>query len=190
MMATAAMLMIGHWTYFVNKTSSRSYSSQLILYMKNPNDNGPNMKLNNLYSNARMNWMRHHGTLKFTPVYMNSVLVATWEAFKLTSATITLNAFKKIHTPPSTHHTLTPTTMLVSLVLKLNREEGDEIGQILKASIAPIEMEEFRTTKPMVILREKGRCRSSSNLLIRAAAYDTVRTRTVLPIHQIKTVER
>ena len=25
-----------------------------------PNDNSPNMKLNNLYGNARMNWMRHH----------------------------------------------------------------------------------------------------------------------------------
>ena len=48
-----------------------------------PNDNGPNMKLNNFYGNARMNWMRHHGTLKFTSAHMNSVLVETWEAFKL-----------------------------------------------------------------------------------------------------------
>ena len=38
----------------------------------------------------------------------------------------------------------------------------------------------------MVILREKVRCIASSNLLIRAAAYDTVRTQTVLPLHQIK----
>ena len=51
-------------------------------------------------------------------------------------------------------------------------------------------MEGIRTTDPMVILREKGWCISSSNLLIRAAAYDTVRDRTVLPIHQIKTFER
>ena len=39
------------------------------------NDNVLNTKLNNLYGNERMNWMRHHGTLKFTPVRMNSVLV-------------------------------------------------------------------------------------------------------------------
>ena len=42
----------------------------------------------------------------------------------------------------------------------------------------------------MFILRDTGRCRASRNLLIRAAEYDTVRTRTVLPLHQIKTVDR
>ena len=31
------------------------------------NDNGPNMNLRNIYGSARMNWMRHHGILKFTP---------------------------------------------------------------------------------------------------------------------------
>ena len=41
----------------------------------------------------------------------------------------------------------------------------------------------------IVILRYKGRCRESRNLLNRADAYDTVRTQTVLPLHQIKTVE-
>ena len=51
-------------------------------------------------------------------------------------------------------------------------------------------MEEFRKTEPIVILRDKGRYRASMNLLIRAAAYDTVRTQTVLPIHQINTFER
>ena len=39
------------------------------------NDNGTNMNLNNLYANERMNWMRHHGTLKFTPPHMNYVLI-------------------------------------------------------------------------------------------------------------------
>ena len=51
-------------------------------------------------------------------------------------------------------------------------------------------MEEFRTTDPMVILRERGRFRASRNLLIRAAAINTARARNVLPLHQIKTVER
>ena len=51
-------------------------------------------------------------------------------------------------------------------------------------------MEEVRTTEPMIILREKGRCISSRNLLIREAAYVTVRNLTVLPLHKIKTVER
>ena len=51
-------------------------------------------------------------------------------------------------------------------------------------------MEEVRTTDPMVIMREKVRCIFSRNLLIRASVYDTVMARTVLPLHQIKTVER
>ena len=42
----------------------------------------------------------------------------------------------------------------------------------------------------MVILKEKGGYIASRNLLIREAAYDTVRDCTVLPLYQIKTVER
>ena len=49
-------------------------------------NNGPNLKLNNFYDNARMNWMSNHGTLKFTPSHINSVLVEKWSAFKLSSA--------------------------------------------------------------------------------------------------------
>ena len=64
------------------------------------------------------------------------------------------------------------------------------IGKTTKASIVPIELEEVMKMDPMFILREKGRCRASRNLLIRSAAYDTARTQTVLPLHQIKTVER
>ena len=64
------------------------------------NNNDPNMKLKNVDGNARMNWMSHHGTLKFTPTHMNSILVETWEAFKLSSATITQKYFNKTHLLP------------------------------------------------------------------------------------------
>ena len=50
----------------------------------------------------------------------------------------------------------------------------DEIVQIEKSSIAPIELEEVRKNDPMVIMTEKGRCRASRNLIIREAAYDTM----------------
>ena len=50
-------------------------------------------------------------------------------------------------------------------------------------------MEEVGTTDWMVILRDKVWCIASSNLLIRADVYDTMRYWTVLPLHQIKTVE-
>ena len=62
--------------------------------------------------------------------------------------------------------------------------KSGEIENISRASMAPGEVKAIRTTDPMVILREKGR--SSRNLLIRAAAYDTVQQRTILPIQEMK----
>ena len=41
------------------------------------NNNAPNLKLKNLYGKARMNWMRKHGTLKFTTAQMNDIFVET-----------------------------------------------------------------------------------------------------------------
>ena len=71
----------------------------------------------------------------------------------------------------------------------LNKEKSDLIVLISNSSIAPIYMEEISTTGPMVILIDKGKGISSMNLLIREYAYDTMGTRTVLPLHQINTVE-
>ena len=64
------------------------------------NDNGPKMKLKSLYVNAIMNWMRHHGTLKFTSSQMDYVLVETWEAFKISSTIIIEEYFKNKHLLP------------------------------------------------------------------------------------------
>ena len=53
--------------------------------------------------------------------------------------------------------------------------------------MAPGEVEAIRTTDPMVILRAKEG--SPRNLLIRAAAYDTVQQRTIIPIQEMKAAE-
>ena len=55
--------------YFVLKTGDYVHDQ--------PNDNGPNTELKNLYGNKIMNWMKHHGTLKFIPAHMNYILVET-----------------------------------------------------------------------------------------------------------------
>ena len=47
-----------------------------------------------------------------------------------------------------------------------NRDKMDDIGLISKVSIVPIDMEEIRTTDPLVILRDKGRVGSPRHLLI------------------------
>ena len=55
------------------------------------NENGNNLKLNNIYGNAIMNWMRMRVKLKFTLAHMNFVLVETWDFFKLSNAFINNN---------------------------------------------------------------------------------------------------
>ena len=53
--------------------------------------------------------------------------------------------------------------------------------------MAPVAVDAIRKTDPMVVLRAMGG--SSSNLLIRATAYDTVQQRTIIPIQEMKAAE-
>ena len=59
------------------------------------NNNGPNINLNGIYCQSRMNWQRQYVTIKFTNTHMNYVLVETWRASYLYSDPIIINAFKK-----------------------------------------------------------------------------------------------
>ena len=81
-----------HIHSFILKAGDYVYDKQ--------NNNGTNLKLNNLYGNARMNWMSKHVTLKFTIAHINSIIVETWEYLKTPSTTITQEYFKKTHLPP------------------------------------------------------------------------------------------
>ena len=53
--------------------------------------------------------------------------------------------------------------------------------------MAPVAVDDIRTTGPMAILRAKGG--SSRKLLIQAAAYDTVQQRKIIPIQEMKAAE-
>ena len=120
------------------------------------NDNGPKIKLMNIYGNSRMNWMIHHGTLQFTPAHMNSILVKTWESFKLSSTIITQNASKKTPTPPpplSPPYIDTNHQYCLGVTQQSNREKADEILQISKAIISHIELKAIRKIEPTFILR-------------------------------------
>ena len=50
--------------------------------------------------------------------------------------------------------------------------------------MAPVSVYVIKTIDPMVILRARGD--PSRNLLIRGAAYDSVKQRTIIPIQEIK----
>ena len=84
---------------------------------------------------------------------MNYVLVDTWEAFKLSYATITYSNFKKTNLFPlyplyiDTNH-----QACLAGTQQSNREKVDDIGRIAKDIVAPIDMEEVRSADPMVIL--------------------------------------
>ena len=53
-----------------------------------------------MYVDARINWMRNNETLKFTTAHTNAILVETWEDFKISSASMSHDAFNKTHLPP------------------------------------------------------------------------------------------
>ena len=65
-----------------------------------PHDNGPNLKLKGLCVQARMNWQRQYGTLKFTSAHMNDVMVEKWRYFQLSLAPVVTNYFKKKNPVP------------------------------------------------------------------------------------------
>ena len=56
------------------------------------NDNGPNMKLNRYYVIEKVKWQIQHGTTKFTPAHMNSILVDMWHSFQQQSASVIIDA--------------------------------------------------------------------------------------------------
>ena len=61
------------------------------------NNNSPNVNLNNVYGNGRMQLTNKHRTLKFMPAHMNCVLVEICEDLKLLSSKITQGDFNKTH---------------------------------------------------------------------------------------------
>ena len=59
-----------HIQYFILKANESGHDQ--------PDNNSPNLKLNYLYGNERMNWMRNHVILEFILAHINSVVVEIW----------------------------------------------------------------------------------------------------------------
>ena len=105
---TQVLFYDGHASHFDDKEFNIIHRHNIQSFILNagnsmddqPNNNGPNTNLKNLHGNARMKWMRHHKTLKFSPPHANSFRVETWEAFKLSSAKTTQKYIRKTPPPP------------------------------------------------------------------------------------------
>ena len=128
--------------------------------------------------------MLKYGTTRFQPHHMNSVLVEAWDAFKVSSGNIIVDSFPKTRILP-----LIPPNMITnthSMVASV-QTSSKGINCIAEDTVSPIQLQVTRTNEPMVIIRAKGSTQQPSrNILLRAAAYDTVRNRTVLPLQDMK----
>ena len=115
---------------------------------------------------------------------MNSVLVETWKSFTVSSGNIIRDSFAKTRLLPlSPPNMITNTQAMVASV----QTSSKGINQISEDTLAPIELQVTRTNDPMVIIRAKGSTQKPlRNILLRAAAYDTVRRRTILPLQEMK----
>ena len=143
-----------------------------------PNDNGPNSKLKALYNVLKAKWMVKYGTTRFQPHHMNAVLVEAWGAFKVSSGNIIVDSFAKSHLLPlSPPNMITNTQAMIASV----KTSSKGINWISEDTVASIQLEVTRTNDPMMIIRAKGSTQQPSrNILLRAAAYDTVHKRNFL----------
>ena len=122
-----------------------------------------------------------YGTTRFQTHYMNSVLVETWEAFTVSSGNIIRDTFTKNNLlPPRPLNIIKNTHACVASV----QTSSKGTNQIAEDTLEPIKLQLKRTNNPMVIIRAKDSTQQPSiNILLPAAAYDTVQKRTVAPLH-------
>ena len=140
--------------------------------------NTSNSTLKSLYNITKAEWMLKYGTKRIQPHHMSSVLVEAWDALKVSYGNIIIDSFAKTHllllSPPNM---ITNTQVMVASVQTYSKG----INQISEDTVAPIQLQVTSTNDPVVIIRAKVCTQQPSrNILLRAAAYDTVRKRTVL----------
>ena len=63
--------------------------------------------------------------------------------------------------------------------------KAEEIKNISRQKVVPIKLQVTRNDDTMVVLQEKGTKQSSRNIILRDAAYEALRKRTVIPIQDM-----
>ena len=148
-----------------------------------PNENGPNSKINSLYNVLKAKWMLNYGTMRFQPHHMNYILFETWEAFTVSDGNIIRDILAKTHQPPLVPpNTITNTQACVASIQKYSKG----INHIAEYKIVLFMLQVTRANEHMVIIRAKGSIQQQQrNIHLWAVAYDTVKNRTVLPLQEI-----
>ena len=131
--------------------------------------------------------MLKYGTEKFLPHYMNSVLVKARDAFKVSDGNIIRETFVKTKIPPLTPPEFTTNTQACAASIKLSSGyKAEEINNISRHTVGPIEVKLTSTDDTIIVLWWKGAQQSSRNIITLATAYDAARKQTVLPIQEMK----
>ena len=127
-----------------------------------------------------------YGTAKMLPHHMKSILVREWDAFKVSAGKFIRDIFvkKNLLTLSPTELTMNNQACAASVQVS-SGEKAEEINNISRHTVAPIEVQVTRTDYPMVVLQEKGSQKSSRNIVLQAAAYDAVTKKNVTPIQEI-----
>ena len=87
----------------------------------------------------------------FLPRHMNSILVESRDAFRVSAGNTIRDRFFKKRYPPLIPTNLTTNTQeLAAFVQVSSGPKAEEINEISRRTVAPIEVQETRTDDPMV----------------------------------------
>ena len=121
------------------------------------NDNGPNANLMYHFNHAKSTWTTKYGTAKILPHDMKFIFVEAWIAFKVSVGNIIRDNYVKTKLPPLSTPKLITNTQAYSDYVRVSSEPNTkEIHGIKRHNVAPIDVEETRTSDTMVFLKAEG----------------------------------
>ena len=100
-----------------------------------PNDNRPNSKLKAFYNITKAKWMLKYGNTRFKPHHRNSVLVETWETFKVSSGNIIRDGFAKTRLLPLIPPNITTNTQACVASVQTSSKVINQIAEDTLAHI-------------------------------------------------------
>ena len=120
---------------------------------------------------------------KCLPHHMNSVLVEARDAFKVSASNIIMGSFEKTILPPlSPPYLVTNTQAYAASIQVYSDTKSEEINNILRQKVAPIELQLISTDDCMFVLLERVTQQFSRNIILQATVYEAVIKITVIPI--------
>ena len=122
------LLFDGHDSYFEDGTLRQMICKNIQPFvLKSGNSinnqtkyNDPIVKLKSLYNVVKSVWMLKYGTKTFSPHHMNSVLVESWDAFKMSAGNIIRDSFAKTKLPPLRPNNLTTNTQACAASIQVS----------------------------------------------------------------------